>query len=50
MNNRKINKFIKDLKNLPVYEFEGENYIKVDEFMKVWQVMLNVSNNRTNIN
>lgn len=36
MNNRKINKLIKDLENLDVYEFENEKYIKVDDFMEVW--------------
>lgn len=50
MNNRKINKFVNDLSNLPVYEIEGENYIKVKEFMEVWRVMINVSNNRANFN
>lgn len=29
--------FLTKLENLPVYEFEGKNYIELDEFMKVWE-------------
>lgn len=34
---QRFNAFMKDFENLSVYDFEGENYIKLDEFMKVWQ-------------
>lgn len=34
---QRFNSFMKDFENLPVYDFENENYIKLDEFMKVWQ-------------
>ena len=32
-----FNSFMKDFENLSVYEIEEENYIKLDDFMKVWQ-------------
>lgn len=40
MNDRKVNKLIKDLQNLDVFEFENEKYIKVDDFFEVWQTFL----------
>ncbi len=40
MNDRKVNKLIKDLQNLDVFEFENEKYIKVDDFVEVWQIFL----------
>lgn len=40
MNNRKVNTLIKDMKDLDVFEFENEKYIKVDDFVEVWQKFL----------
>lgn len=34
---QRFNAFMKDFENLSVYDFENENYIKLDEFLKVWQ-------------
>lgn len=45
MNNRKVNTLIKDMKDLDVFEFENENYIKVDDFVKVWQKFLSGGKN-----
>lgn len=40
MNNRKINKLIKDLKDIDVYKFEEIEYMKVEDFVKVWTKFL----------
>lgn len=40
MNDRKVNKLIKYLQNLDVFEFENEKYIKVDDFVELWQTFL----------
>ena len=34
---QRFNSFMKDLENLSVFEFDDEKYIKVDEFIKIWQ-------------
>lgn len=38
----KFNEFIKKLETLPVYEFDDDKYIKVDEFMEIWRGVVNV--------
>lgn len=40
MNNIKLNKLIKDLKDIDVYKFDDIEYMKVQDFVEVWKKFL----------